>query len=632
MQLLSGKEENSAEEESEVDQELEALAEEVMRKYLGSVRADIRSRAIESDFEEIVAEKIEIPEDIQRVLEEVPAERISPAETMRERINETIEKLNELIKSSRENLKGVIVEQYTRVRKHVREVGSMVALAVVSKIGALHLRHKIQAIYKDIIENELKTRENQIIKDTLTPLELFFRNFIQHVSELSEHILGLREAYEKWLVEYGTVLRDFIEEESGASEIEELLQKNQQLKSQLAGLEKDLEKCSSENLELRMKINELERHLREKTEELAAQLRAEYESKIEGYTKEIMHLQQKLADKEKEINDLVNKMRALEKEFLKMPGLEELKKIYEQRLEEKDKLIEQLKSELDARVGSRELVDKYKEVYSKYISLSEENRLLKGEIEGLKKENDKLRTEISKLKDKLSEAASLEEIRRVYEQKLSEKETEITALKNKIVELQESLATLEGLRKEFEAIKDLVGKPTTTVSPEVPMEGYKRILEDLKNEIISLREQLVERQRKAAELEAKVKVYEDQINLLQEQLMAYKRGISISDQEFTELKRENLALKERLRVLEERSNELSRNLEAARREPEELKKVLSETPLGRIYLQLRTLRRASIELLARALGMPRPAILRELQVLAKMGLVKLTENQAIYQG
>lgn len=715
---------SSTEEEAEIDQELETLAEEVMRKYLGSVRADIRSRAVEAGFEEIVAEKIEIPEEIQKVLEEVPAERISPAEVMRDRINETISKLNELIKSSRENIKGVIIEQYVKVRKYMHEIGSMVALALVNRIGASHLRHRIQVLYKDIVENELKAKESGIIKDTLAPLEAFFKGFIQHVSELSGHILGLREAYEKWLVEYGTILRDFLEEEGAVSEIEELMEKNKQLKQQLTELEGHLEKCNIERMELRAKIGELEKQLKEKTEELASsalkeveKLKAEYESKLEKYVAEITDLQRKLATKERELEEADSRIRKLEEEFLKRPDLEELKKMYERRLEEKDRLIEHLKAELEKRIESGELAERYKEMYSKYISLSEENRLLKDEVENLRKENERLMEEVSKMKGRLleienlerlkveyetkliekdkiiqdlrvqlsrlattselagayqelraqytaamakigilenelknkneeitgllkqidelnrrlAEQRGLEEVRKVYEQKLAEKDAEIITLKNKVAELQESLAALEGLRKEFEAIRDLVSRPAVA-APEVPMDEHRRILEGLKDELLSLREQLGERQKRVSELEAIVKVYEDQIKLMQEQLAAYKRGILVSDQEFTELKRENAALKERLRVLEERYNELSRSLDIARREPEELKTVLSETPLGKIYLQLRALKRASIDLLARALGMPRLTVLRELQALAKMGLVKLTENQAIYQG
>ena len=191
---------------------------------------------------------------------------------------------------------------------------------------------------------------------------------------------------------------------------------------------------------------------------------------------------------------------------------------------------------------------------------------------------------------------------------------------------------MEALKEEITSLREIMGKAEEKPSAEISLEEYRKLLESMKDELLKLRNELQTKTRRIGELEATLKVYEDQIKILQSQIAEYKKGVTVSSKEFKKLQEENLKLKEQLRIATERYNELSQRFETLKREPEELRAVLSETPMGQIYLQIRALRRASIDLLARALGMPKHLLLRELQNLAKVGIIKMTGTQVIYQG
>ncbi|MEX0569373.1 MAG: hypothetical protein Q6363_009525, partial [Candidatus Njordarchaeota archaeon] len=225
-----------------------------------------------------------------------------------------------------------------------------------------------------------------------------------------------------------------------------------------------------------------------------------------------------------------------------------------------------------------------------------------------------------------------EKIKQVYEQKIAKKDREIEKLRSKIAELQGMVASMEALREEITSLRDFLGKAEEKPSAEISLEEYRKLLESMKDEIVNLRQELQKKTKRLGELEATLKVYEDQVKILQSQLAEYKKGVSESSEEFKKIREENMKLKEQLRIANERYNEIVQRLETLKREPDELRAVLSETPMGQIYLQIRTLRRASIDLLARALGMPKHVVLRELKNLSKVGIIKLTGTQVIYQG
>ncbi len=725
------------EESGEVDMELEKMAEEVMKKYLAMARVDIRAREESGGVEEIVMEHVEIPEEVQPILEEVPVEKISPAEIMREQINETITEMNELVKTFRGKFREAVRKQLITIRKNIRDLGNMIALAFVSKIGITHLRRKLEASYKDIVDRELKTREPRIFEAAIAPLEPFYKELVSRLNELTMRLSGLRDAYEKWLLEYTTVLRDLSSATEEVEDVEDLLRENRMLRGKIDELMDKYEHLRTENEELNRKLSEIEKkygaiieekektikELRSQIEDLRKKIEASVipEEKRREYEKildENKKLQEELAKRAEEMVVLQKRLRDLEIKLTELKSLEETKKLYEAKLAEKDRIIAELRSQLESGIGSADLLKKYEDVYSKYVQATEHVKILEKELNALREENEKLkktiedlrtqiaetkgiedirkiyeeklaekdriiselkatisrleseseiakrynelrseymavveknkllqqelakrareteelRKELSELKAKLAEYAGFEKIKQLYESKLAEKDRQIEELRKKIAEMEGMIASMEALREEISSLREFMGKTEEKPSAEISLEEYRKLLESMKDEIIKLREELRTKTKRLGEVEATLKVYEDQIKILQSQLAEYKKGAAASSVEFRRLQEENLKLKEQLRIATERYNELSKRLETLKREPEELRAILSETPLGKIYLQIRALRRASIDLLAKALGMPKHLVLRELQNLARVGIIKLTGTQVIYQG
>ncbi|MBL7576435.1 Rib/alpha/Esp surface antigen repeat-containing protein [Peptoniphilus asaccharolyticus DSM 20463] len=213
----------------------------------------------------------------------------------------------------------------------------------------------------------------------------------------------------------------------------DLTDKISDLEKQLRDKEKELEEaknsCNTDKAELEKKIADKEKELENLKNATDAE-KAKLQEEIDNLKKQIEDLNKKIADKDKEISELKDKIADLEKD----------KKALE---DDKAKLqgeIDKLKKEnSDLKDSDKDNADKIKELEDKITELEARDILKQDEI-------DRLEDEIAKLKDQLQEA--------LYEKEQLKKENE--EVKDKIKELQDLLKGVVGSNKnKDEKIKEL---------------------------------------------------------------------------------------------------------------------------------------------------------------------------------
>ena len=680
--LHLSEEEKKEQEEKELEETKEggeeAFEDLLVKKLLEGVKLVVKDQEVRGDTEVIKAELIDIKKDFEP---EVPAEEMgSIEEEIAKRIDGAVNTVNQLIDQSREDFKNSLKQQITTFRKQVEELGRDIARAFAEKLKLKYTERVLRKTYEDIIQKELKKRQEIIIRDVLESLKPFYSGIQSSLRELQKVLLEMRTLYSDWIEAYTSIIQEAMSEsridyDKLMKEIREYKRKYDELQSRLQELNYELAQKESEIEELKNKLSEYEEAAKlgavANVEEIN-KIKAELEEKrriIEDLKKQnekFVSVMQKIVssillgevvdenstpEKLEEItSNIKEKWENMQKE------LDELK----EQLVEKEKEISKLKTLLEGYKDFERIREDYDKIRQDYAKLKGEYEAIKEQYELLKKENADLREQINRMSDELANRVSHdiskeslnellkekdEEIKRLQQQlmdlekikaenkSLKEvvalKDSEIQKLKERIKEFEETTKALSELRNELETYKEMFGITTEPAGEEVERK-YTELFEQIKKDLEVMRREVFEKSVQMADVLSENKALKNQLELKEKEIQSLKRE---NENLLRELE-ENKTMLKQLRMenedLERKVAELSRKLEEIKKVPEELKQVLEATTIGKIYLILRDLKKVDMDRLASAIGMPKIQLQRELLKLAKVGLIKVENNTVYY--
>lgn len=292
--------------------------------------------------------------------------------------------------------------------------------------------------------------------------------------------------------------------------------------------------------------------------------------------KEIQDLRQEIQEKSNKISELETKITLTSKQGKDGGMTEELIQDLEGKIKKQKKMIDQLKSELEAskkdagKVSSAPIVDSG-EKYKKIEELESQIITLKAKIDKLTVENIEKTDKIAKLQTELST-------------KEKEKSTETIKTPGSVNEFVEELQSrVEKLKKQNKKLTD-------------DIESYKH-LDQVKGELDKKELSIKEKDLKIEELDNKisslVKDYESKLkNMTQE----FEEKMEQSDNSIQELKKQIINLtsgeeKEKIQSLSRENNTLKIQLDTLRKENESLKITIRESNVDSIKFQMDILKK-----------------------------------------
>ncbi len=677
--LKSDEEENLEEEEVEDrddgDEEEGSFEDQLVKKLLEGVKLVVKDQETRGDTEIIKAELIEMRKDFEP---DVPAEELGNVEeAIANRIDKAVEKISGLIDRSREDFKESLKQQITAFRKQVEAMGKSIARAFAEKLKLKFTERHLRKTYEDIVNKELRKRQELIVKDTLESLKPFYSTIQSNLRDVQKVLVEMRTLYRDWIEAYTSIIQEAMSE--SRLDYDQLMREIRSYKSKFDEMQSKIQEL---NAELARKEAEIERL----KQQLVEQPKLEHPISQEEINKLKLIIDEKenlITELKKRNMELINTMQALITPILKeteIPtepspeGLREIEQKFLETIKNLNSEVKRLKDELIEKEGEiaklRKLVETYREaekLQEEYDELRKKYATLKGEYEAFKETFDRLKQENEALKQKLQEmhekvldslsyetskeslaellkekdeeikrlqdkVIDLEKIRSEHEvlkENVALKDREIQKLKDRIKEYEELEGVLSGLRREIESYKEMLGLSVEPSSAQVEQK-FSEMFEQVKKDLEMMRTEVFEKSKQIADIISENKALRSQIELKEKEIEALKES---NEKLLKELEDSKVALKQKTiesEEMEKKLKEALEKLEKMEKEPLEYKKILESTAIGKIFLLVKDLKKVDIDKLAAALGISKIQLQREILKLSQLGLVKIENNTVYY--